>query len=105
MILNEEQQRAVEEFTTDLLVMAGAGTGKTRVLTQKYLYLLQTRKCEVPQIVAVTFTNKAAAEMRARIRQEMKNVVAPTGSIGYASWSSWKSPRKSRLFMVYAWQF
>lgn len=71
-MLNEEQKRAVEEFATDLLVMAGAGTGKTRVLTQKYLYLLKTRKCEVPQIVAVTFTNKAADEMRARIRQELE---------------------------------
>ncbi len=72
MQLNAEQRRAVEDFSTDLLVMAGAGTGKTRVLTQKYLYLLQTRRCEVPQIVAVTFTNKAAAEMRDRIRKEMK---------------------------------
>ncbi len=70
-MLNEEQKRAVEEFSTDLLVMAGAGTGKTRVLTHKYLSLLKTRKCEVPQIVAVTFTNKAADEMRARIRQEL----------------------------------
>ncbi len=71
MQLNEEQRRAVEDFSTDLLVMAGAGTGKTRVLTQKYLHLLQTRRCEVPQIVAVTFTNKAAAEMRDRIRKAM----------------------------------
>lgn len=71
-MLNEEQKRAVEEFSTDLLVMAGAGTGKTRVLTQKYLSLLKSRKCEVPQIVAVTFTNKAADEMRARIRQELE---------------------------------
>lgn len=74
MKLNAEQQRAVEEFSTNLLVMAGAGTGKTRVLTQKYLHLLQSRKCEVPQIVAVTFTNKAAGEMRNRIRWEMKRI-------------------------------
>jgi ATP-dependent helicase/nuclease subunit A len=71
-MLNEEQKRAVEEFSTDLLVMAGAGTGKTRVLTHKYLHLLKAKIAQVPQIVAVTFTNKAADEMRSRIRQELE---------------------------------
>jgi ATP-dependent exoDNAse (exonuclease V) beta subunit len=70
--LNELQRKAVVNFDTNLLVMAGAGTGKTRVLTHKYMYLLKTKKCEVPQIVAVTFTKKAADEMRARIREEIK---------------------------------
>ena len=87
MKLNEEQQRAVEEFSTDLLVMAGAGTGKTRVLTEKYLYLLQTRKCEVPQIVAVTFTNKAAAEMRDRIRTELKAIYQKSAGPEREYWS------------------
>ncbi len=70
--LNELQKKAVVNFDTNLLVMAGAGTGKTRVLTHKYMYLLKTKKCEVPQIVAVTFTRKAADEMRARIREEIR---------------------------------
>ena len=73
MKLNERQKEAVIKFDTDLLVMAGAGTGKTGVLTHKYMYLLKTKKCEVPQIVAVTFTRKAADEMRARIREQLKN--------------------------------
>ncbi|HBL35820.1 MAG TPA: hypothetical protein DDZ55_03325 [Firmicutes bacterium] len=86
MKLNEEQQLAVEEFSTDLLVMASAGTGKTRVLTQKYLHLLASRKCEVPQIVAVTFTHKAAGEMRARIREEMKNAAENSSGADREYW-------------------
>lgn len=71
--LNERQKEAVRDFDHNLLVTAGAGTGKTRVLTQKYLALLEGRRLEVPQIVAVTFTTKAADEMRARIRAEIKD--------------------------------
>ncbi len=87
MKLNEQQQAAVTRLDKDLLVMAGAGTGKTRVLTQKYLYLLQTKKCEVPQIVAVTFTRKAAAEMKARIRQQLKKEYTQSTGSERAYWS------------------
>lgn len=71
--LNEQQAKAVREFDTDLLVTAGAGTGKTSVLTNKYLSLLEERRATVGEIVAITFTKKAAAEMRNRIQQEILN--------------------------------
>lgn len=74
--LNEEQTKAVAEFETDLLVAAGAGTGKTSVLTGKYLRLLAEKRAGVAEIVAITFTKKAAAEMRDRIQQEIQIQVA-----------------------------
>lgn len=73
VLLNSGQAAAVHDFDHDLLVTAGAGTGKTRVLTIKYLTLLKEHRLEVPQIVAVTFTKKAADEMRARIREGLKS--------------------------------
>jgi ATP-dependent helicase/nuclease subunit A len=69
--LNGQQTKAVAEFDVDLLVTAGAGTGKTSVLTNKYLRLLEERRAGVGEIVAITFTKKAAAEMRNRIQQEI----------------------------------
>jgi len=60
---NEQQAKAIQTFDRDILVSAGAGTGKTSVLTEKYLYLLKECRADVSQIVAITFTNKAAAEM------------------------------------------
>ncbi|HHU50857.1 MAG TPA: UvrD-helicase domain-containing protein [Firmicutes bacterium] len=75
MLLNPGQAAAVHDFDHDLLVTAGAGTGKTRVLTFKYLTLLKERRVEAPQIVAVTFTKKAADEMRARIREGIKSEI------------------------------
>ncbi|MCL6588833.1 MAG: UvrD-helicase domain-containing protein [Firmicutes bacterium] len=70
--LNQRQAEAVQEFDCDLLVTAGAGTGKTRVLTRKYLRLLEERRAGVGEIVAITFTKKAAAEMRERIKLEIE---------------------------------
>ena len=72
-LLNKEQKIAVEHQNGPLLVLSGAGTGKTRVLTSRFVYIVKNFNIDFHKIIAVTFTNKAANEIKERVKKELQH--------------------------------
>ena len=73
--LNKEQKIAVEHKNGPLLVLSGAGTGKTRVLTSRFVYIVKNLNVNFNKIIAVTFTNKAANEIKERVNSELQSSI------------------------------
>ena len=73
--LNKEQKTAVEHKKGPLLVLSGAGTGKTRVLTSRFVYIVKNLNVNFNKIIAVTFTNKAANEIKERVNSELQSSI------------------------------
>ena len=76
-LVNEEQKKAIEHIDGTLLIIAGAGSGKTRVLTYRYAHLVMNYSISFENILAITFTNKAADEMKDRISNLLNLEVSP----------------------------
>ena len=68
--LNKEQKDAASSTGSEIIVSAGAGSGKTRLLVSRYLYLVLMEKLPLSSIAAITFTNKAADQMKSKVAQE-----------------------------------
>ena len=81
-ILNDEQKSAVLNIEGPSLVVAGAGSGKTRVLTSRLAYILEQKKAWPNQVLCVTFTNKAAKEMRDRVMKIFEGKVNSLAWLG-----------------------
>ena len=88
--LEPEQQAAAYEIESHISVTAGPGSGKTTVLVERYLHILRTQKLSIDQIVAITFTNRAANEMRERLRQELDQILASTKGEERKQWLNYK---------------
>ena len=76
-LVNDDQKRSIEHIYGPLLIIAGAGSGKTRVLTYRYAHLVKNYSISFENILAITFTNKAANEMKERISKLLNLEVSP----------------------------
>ena len=79
VILNCKQKEAIEFIENNLRILAGPGTGKSKVLTEKIIYLINEKKVDPSKIVALTFTRASANELRKRIKERIL-VIALTHS-------------------------
>ncbi len=86
--LNEEQQKAVLSTQGPMIILAGAGSGKTRVLTHKVLYLMLEKQIEPESILMITFTNKAAQEMKQRMEKMLNEAKSASGRPWIATFHS-----------------
>ncbi len=86
--LDDSQKRAVTEIDHHLYVTASAGTGKTEVLTRRFMYILEQKKVNVSSILAITFTEKAALEMKSRIFRYIQDKMTRETNSKELSW--WK---------------
>src|SRR5260221_4543948 len=91
--LNPEQREAVESLDGPVLVLAGAGTGKTRVLTTRIAHILSQGRARPHEILSVTFTNKAAREMKLRLGQMLGQAVEGMPWLGTFHSLGARSPR------------
>ena len=89
-VLLPEQSGAVFEINKHISVTAGPGSGKTFVLVQRYLHILRERKLNIDQIVAITFTNRAANEMRERLRQDLSEILRTVTPEERPRWLNYK---------------
>src|SRR6266436_4588706 len=85
-----EQAAAAYEIQKHISVTAGPGSGKTTVLVERYLHILQEHKLSIDQIVAITFTNRAANEMRERLRDRLNHILQKAAGKERQRWLDYK---------------
>lgn len=88
--LQPEQAAAAHEISKHISVTAGPGSGKTTVLVERYLHILRQHDLSIDQIVAITFTNRAANEMRERLRTELNLILQTTSETARPRWLNYK---------------
>src|SRR6267378_5562510 len=88
--LQPEQAAAAHELGRHISVTAGPGSGKTTVLVERYLHILRSQKLSIDQIVAITFTNRAANEMRERLRSRLNHILQTASGEERKRWLNYK---------------
>src|SRR5688572_28951024 len=89
-LLEPEQAAAAFEINKHVSVTAGPGSGKTTVLVERYLHILREHQPSIDQVVAITFTNRAANEMRERLRTRLNQLLQTTSEEKRWSWLDYK---------------